>query len=320
MALKCPATAMNESATRIRWTASLMESQASRHYVITGANSGLGFENVKALAAHGAHITMAVRQPDKALAAIASEIPASLHAQIEVKQLDLADLASIRAFAESMSSPIDCLINNAGVMAPPFQRTTDGFELQFGTNHLGHFALTALLWDRIRAGHRPTIVTVSSNAHKPGNIDFENLNAEKKYSAWGAYSQSKLANLLFAFEIANKVKETGGNVRSVAAHPGYSATNLSSSVSPNLPNPMKKFFRGLEQVIAQSAEMGALPQLYAAVSHEVPASAYVGPDGWGEFRGYPKLVTPTERARDVQLGQRLWRASEELTGIRFQIS
>ena len=314
---------MTAHAVRIRWTAADMPDIRGLHFVVTGGNSGLGLVTARELARRGATVTLTSRsaaKADSALAAIADEIGLeATQANISVKMLDLASLASIEEFAAGLSdSTVDCLINNAGVMAPPFARTADGFELQFGTNHLGHFALTARLWPSLMRSDSPRIVTLASNAHKPGKIDFTNLNAEKSYSAWGAYSQSKLANLLFAFELQRRATAQGlVNVKSVAAHPGYSATNLSASVAPSIGGPIRSIAKRVEAVMGQSADMGALPQLYAATSLEIPGSAYVGPDGWGEWRGYPRLVTPIAIARSESLGAELWRVSEQLTQTSF---
>lgn len=314
---------MTAHAVRIRWTAADMPDVRGLHFVVTGGNSGLGLVTARELARAGAHVTLTSRSASKgeqALAAIAEAIGTeTAHSNITVMSLDLASLASVEEFAAALGgSTVDCLINNAGVMAPPLARTADGFELQFGTNHLGHFALTARLWPALMRSDRPRVVTLASNAHKPGKIDFTNLNAEKSYSAWGAYSQSKLANLLFAFELQRRATAQGlVNVTSVAAHPGYSATNLSASVAPSIGGPLRSLTNRIESVIGQSADMGALPQLYAATSLEIPGSAYVGPDGWGEWRGYPRLVTPIAIARSESLGAELWRVSEQLTQTSF---
>ncbi|MEN9710522.1 MAG: hypothetical protein RL441_514 [Actinomycetota bacterium] len=314
---------MTAHAVRIRWTPADMPDVRGLHFVVTGGNSGLGLVTARELARAGAKVTLTSRSASKgeaALAAISQAIGAELaHANVTVASLDLASLASIQEFAQSLSgSAVDCLINNAGVMAPPLARTADGFELQFGTNHLGHFALTARLWDSLMRSDRPRVVTLASNAHKPGKIDFTNLNAEKSYSAWGAYMQSKLANLLFAFELERRAAARGHVAfSSVAAHPGYSATNLSASVAPGIGGPLRSLTNRIESVIGQSADMGALPQLYAATSIEIPGGAYAGPDGWGEWRGYPRLVTPNPIARSESLGAELWRVSEELTHVSF---
>lgn len=310
---------MSSEAKHVQWTAENMPDVRGRHFVVTGGNGGLGYVTVQELAARGATVTLACRDVAKGKAArdvISAEVGP---VEIDVRELDLASLESIRDFSAALATaPLDCLINNAGVMAPPLSRTKDGFELQFGTNHLGHFALTGHLWSALMKAQNPRVVTLASNAHKPGKIDFDNLDASKSYSAWGAYSQSKLANLLFAFELDRRAKKHGHvNFKSIAAHPGYSATNLSSSVAPQVGGAIRRFARKVELAIGQTAAMGALPQLYAATALEVPSAAYVGPDGWGEWRGYPRLVTPMPRARDEALAARLWTVSESLTGVAF---
>jgi NAD(P)-dependent dehydrogenase (short-subunit alcohol dehydrogenase family) len=233
--------------------------------------------------------------------------------------LDLSSLVSVRDFAAHLStSPIDVLINNAGVMAPPRSETKNGFELQFGTNHLGHFALTGHLLSGLQKAENPRVITVSSNAHKAGTMNFDDLMSENAYSAWGAYGMSKLANLLFSFELQRRANAAGfKNFKAIAAHPGYSATNLSMSVAPSVTGVIRNAARVVESAIAQPAEMGALPQLYAATALEVPAGAYVGPDGWGEWRGYPKLVNATAKAKNEVDAQRLWEVSQRLTGVTY---
>jgi NAD(P)-dependent dehydrogenase (short-subunit alcohol dehydrogenase family) len=243
------------------------------------------------------------------------EAAARMTGEVAVARLDLADLASVREFAEGVHGPIDLLVNNAGVMATPLRRTADGFELQIGTNHLGHFALTGLLLDRLLAGREPRVVTVSSGAHRMGRIDFDDLNAERRrYRRWGAYGQSKLANLLFAFELQRRA---GLALLSAAAHPGYAATNLQTS-GPELDgiSLQGRAMAVFNRVVAQSDEMGALPTLYAATM-DVPPAAYVGPGGLQEMRGHPTLVSASSAARDEDAARRLWELSERLTGVSF---
>jgi NAD(P)-dependent dehydrogenase (short-subunit alcohol dehydrogenase family) len=293
----------------------------NHHAVVTGGNSGIGLETVKQLARVGATVTMAVRDMDRGRAArqkIWDEIGL---VEIDVRLLDLASLESIRDFAGPVATaPLDILINNAGVMAIPYAQTVDGFEMQFGVNHIGHFALTAHLWSALRLSQNPRVVTVASNAHKPGKIDFGQLPNMPHYSRAAAYSQSKLANLLFAFELQRRTDNAGlRNFKSIACHPGYTATNLSTGTISSLASPLKKIWRSIENAIAQPAEMGALPTLYAATAVEVPGGAYVGPDGWGEWRGHPKLVTPSPLARDHEIAEKLWRMTEEFTGIVFPL-
>jgi NAD(P)-dependent dehydrogenase (short-subunit alcohol dehydrogenase family) len=231
-------------------------------------------------------------------------------------------LASVESFAEGYragagNDGLDLLINNAGVMAPPRSETKDGFELQLGTNHLGHFALTARLLGAMEGRPDARVVTVSSNAHKMGRINFDDLQSERRYSRWIAYGQSKLADLSFALELDRRLRAAGSNVKSVAAHPGYAATNLQTAAPPLLDSLV---MRVTNVLVAQSAEMGALPLLYAASAPDVEGGSYVGPDGIGEFRGHPHLASPSRAARDEQVAERLWEVSEELTGVRFGLA
>jgi NAD(P)-dependent dehydrogenase (short-subunit alcohol dehydrogenase family) len=277
-----------------------------RTAIVTGANSGIGWETARALAANGATVVLAVRDQAKGQRAAAA-----IAGRTEVRPLDLASLESVRAFARAWDgAPIDLLINNAGVMAPPRSRTADGFEVQFGTNHLGHFALTNLLLPAVKA----RVVTVSSSVHQAGAIDFADLNWERKpYRPWRAYGQSKLANLLFTSELQRRLAQAGSPVLSTAAHPGYAATNLQGHSG----NALLTF--GMEQIgnrfFAQSAAAGALPTLYAAVA-PMPGGGFAGPGGFA-MRGAPKLVGRSAAARDDAVARRLWTASEELTGVSF---
>ena len=308
---------MTKSVQKVQWNEALMPDLTGKVVIVTGGNSGLGLENVRALATAGAEVVMACRNIDKGKSA--RDLLGIPEANIAVRELNLASLKSIRTFSQDLPyESIDILINNAGVMAPPRSPTDDGFELQFGTNHLGHFALTLLLLEKINP-ETGRIVTVSSNAHKAGKINFDDLMYGEKYSAWGAYAQSKLANLLFAFELQRRLIQAKSNILSVTAHPGYSATNLSLSVMPSVKGFFRQQFRKFEQVIAQPATMGALPQLYAAVADEVVGAGYYGPDGLGEWSGYPKAVTPIAKARDAELAKRLWMVSEVLTQQRFSL-
>jgi NAD(P)-dependent dehydrogenase (short-subunit alcohol dehydrogenase family) len=272
--------------------------------IITGANSGIGHAAAQALATAGARVVLAVRDPAKGEAAAAS-IPGTT----EVRPLDLASLDSVRAFAAAWQGEIALLINNAGVMIPPLTRTADGFELQFGTNHLGHFALTNLLLPQVTS----RVVTVSSDAHRGGAIDFDDLNWERRrYRRWRAYGQSKLANLLFTSELQRRLTQAGSNVKATAAHPGYAATNLQSHSGSRLT--AFGFALG-NRAIARDATSGALPTLYAAVA-DIPGGSFVGPGVLG-VRGAPKLVGRSAAARDEQVGRRLWTVSETLTGVTF---
>ncbi len=303
-----------------KWTAADVPDQAGRRAIVTGANSGLGFETALALAGHGADVTLAVRDMAKGEAAADQIRARSPQASLEVRRLDLADLASIDEFAwlwrESHPDGLDMLINNAGIMAIPRRDTADGFEMQLGTNHLGHFALTGRLLDAIRPEGR--IVTVSSQAHRMGRIDFEDLMGERKYGAWRAYGQSKLANLLFMRSLAERLERAGSTIASVAAHPGFASTHL-QAVAPEMKGRgwQVKIMDGVNKVMAQSAAMGALPTLYAATFPAIRSGDYVGPDGFGEQRGHPKLVGMNASARDDEAANRLWTVSEELTGVRY---
>jgi NAD(P)-dependent dehydrogenase (short-subunit alcohol dehydrogenase family) len=275
--------------------------------IVTGASSGIGLETARALAAKGATVILAVRDPAKGARAAAD-----IGGRTEIRPLDLASLESVRAFARTCAGvPVDLLINNAGVMAPPLSRTADGFELQFGTNHLGHFALTNLLLPAITQ----RVVTVSSGVHEYGRIEFGDLNWERRrYRPWLAYSQSKLANLLFTSELQRRLTAAGSPVIATAAHPGYAATNLQSHSGSKLTAFTLRQFGN--RVVAQPAAGGALPTLYAAVA-DIPGDSYAGPGGAFGLRGAPKLVARSRAARDAAVARRLWTVSEELTGVRF---
>jgi NAD(P)-dependent dehydrogenase (short-subunit alcohol dehydrogenase family) len=291
--------------TTTRWTAADLPAQSGRVVIVTGANSGIGLPTARALAEAGAHVVLAVRDTAKGEAAVES-IPAVC----EVRRLDLADLASIRAFAEAWRGDIDVLINNAGVMATPARRTADGFELQIGTNHLGHFALTNLLLPHVTG----RVVTVSSGAHRGGSIDLDDLNwRHRPYRRWSAYQQSKLANLLFTLELERRLSVAGSSIRALAAHPGYAATNLQFRSESRLGDRLMAIGNRL---FAQTDEAGARPILFAA-SQDLPGASYVGPDGLGERRGYPTLVGRTAAASDLEMAKRLWTLSEQLTGVEF---
>ena len=277
----------------------------SRTAIVTGANSGIGLGAAKQLAADGWHVVLAVRNTAKGEAAAAA-----VDGSTEVRALDLADLASVRAFAEEWTDPVDVLINNAGVMAIPLSRTADGFEMQIGTNHLGHFALTNLLLGQLT----DRVVTVSSTAHRMGKIDLDDLNYERRrYERWTAYGQSKLANLLFTLELQRRLDEAGSPLRATAAHPGWAATNLQSHTG----NPLQHVAMKIGNIVlAQSEDAGALPTVYAA-TQDIPGNSFVGPDGFQEMRGKPTLVGRTGRALDEDKARALWELSEELTGVRF---
>jgi NAD(P)-dependent dehydrogenase (short-subunit alcohol dehydrogenase family) len=279
-----------------------------RRVIITGANSGIGRSAARALAAAGAQVTLAVRDLQKG-----KQAAAAMQGDTEVRQLDLANLASVREFAAGWEGEIYLLINNAGIMIPPLSRTADGFELQFGTNHLGHFALTNLLLPHING----RVVSVSSGMHRIGTIDFNDLNWERKrYRRWPAYGQSKLANLMFSSELQRRLSAAGSDVISTAAHPGYAATNLQSHSG----NAVIALLMGqvANRLLAQDQDAGALPTLYAAVA-DIPGGAFAGPGGFQELRGAPRLVGRSKRALDEEVGKRLWTVSEDLTGTTFPL-
>jgi NAD(P)-dependent dehydrogenase (short-subunit alcohol dehydrogenase family) len=297
------------------WDVEDIPDQSGRTAVVTGANSGLGLVTARELARAGASVVMACRNLDKGHTAVEEVRAAVPEAQVQLEELDLASLASVRGFAERFRAThdgLDLLINNAGVMAPPRRRTADGFELQFGTNHLGHFALTNALLETMEGREDARVVTLSSTAHKMGRINFDNLNGDRHYFRWNAYGQSKLANLLFMLELDRRLRGSGSTVKSLAAHPGYAATNLQSAAAPMLDRLAMKVSTA---VIAQDDEMGALPILFAATEPGLEGGIYVGPDGFQEQRGHPKIVQPSGRARDPETARRLWEVSERMTAV-----
>lgn len=295
------------------WTEKDIPDQSGRVVIVTGANSGIGWDTARALAQKGATVIMACRNEEKANSA-ADQIRALNPAgKVVVMPLNLGDLNSVRAFAvafRSQNKQLDLLINNAGVMMPPYGKTRQGFEQQFGINHLGHFALTGLLLDMLNATPDARVVTVSSSSHRFGIINFDDLNWEKGYPPQRAYGQSKLANLLFTYELGRRLTQAGQKTLAVAAHPGWTATNLQQHSSP---------YRILNPIMGQSTAMGALPTLYAATAPNVHGGEYFGPDGLFELRGYPKKVGSNAPSRDEAAAQRLWTISEDLTGVKFHL-
>ncbi|NLU82381.1 oxidoreductase [Rhodococcus sp. HNM0569] len=286
------------------WTAADIPDQTGRTFVVTGANSGLGAVAARALGAKGAHVILAVRDTAKG-----ERVAAEIGANADVRRLDLADLASVESFADTVES-VDVLVNNAGVMAVPQRRTADGFEMQIGTNHLGHLALTGRLIDRIS----DRVVTMSSAMHQLGTIHLDDLNFERRrYSSWLAYGQSKLANLLFTYELQRRLAAKGSAVKALAAHPGYAATNLQGRTEGF----MDRLMPLANKVVAQSADMGALPELYAATAPDVFGGAYIGPGGPFEMRGYPKVVASNRKSHDAAVAAGLWELSEKLTGVTY---
>jgi NAD(P)-dependent dehydrogenase (short-subunit alcohol dehydrogenase family) len=290
-----------------KWTTADLADQHGRTFIITGANSGIGKQAALALADAGARVVLAVRDEAKG-----RQAAAEIGGATEVRRLDLASLESVRAFADDWSGTIDVLINNAGVMAIPHAKTADGFEMQIGTNHLGHFALTNLLLPAIT----DRVVTVSSGMHRGGVIDFDDLTWDRRpYDAWAAYRQSKLANLLFTLELARRLQTDKSEVRATAAHPGYASTNLQGRTGNKLTN----FATSIgNRIFAQSDAAGALPTLFAA-SQDLPSDSYVGPDRMAEGRGHPTLVGRSAGASNVDDAKRLWLLSEELTGVRYPV-
>lgn len=291
--------------TEQKWTSERLPSFEGRTVIVTGATSGLGRVVATQLGAKGARVVLAVRN-----VAAGEEVAATIGGGAEVRALDLADLSSVRHFAEEWEGEIDVLINNAGIMMVPKRLTTDGYESQFATNHLGHFALTNLLLPHIT----DRVVTVASSAHRWGGFDLDDLNWERRdYRTERAYGQSKISNLLFTLELQRRLEGTG--LRAYAAHPGYAATNLQGHTG----NPVKHALMALgNRVVAQSAEAGALPTLYAA-SQDLPPGSYVGPDGFGEYRGSPTLVGRTAVAADPELARKLWTESESLAGVSWPL-
>jgi NAD(P)-dependent dehydrogenase (short-subunit alcohol dehydrogenase family) len=309
--------------TNTKWNIDDIPNLDDKTVIVTGANSGLGYETSKALAAKGSQVIMACRNMEKAETA-ASEIRREVsNAKLAVMKLDLASLAQIREFADAFTRQyqgLHILCNNAGVMATPYRTTADGFELQLGTNHLGHFALTGLLLDMLLQTGAGRVVTVSSNSHTMGQINFDDLQRQKAYRKWEAYGQSKLANLLFAYELQRKLEAAGADVISVAAHPGYAATNL-QLVGPQMAGSVfqEKMMALMNRLFAQDQAMGALPTLYAATSSDVQGGDYIGPDGFMERRGHPTKVRSNEESYDEAVATALWAVSEELTGVRYKI-
>jgi len=298
-----------------KWTAADIPDLSGRVAIVTGANSGLGLITARELARRGAEVVVACRSVAKGAAAAADIKAATGGPAPRISQLDLGSLDSVRRFAGEFSDQrVDLLVNNAGVMMTPRMVTIDGFELQLGTNHLGHFALTGLLLPSLERGDSSRVVTVSSNEHKGGRLDFDDLQQEAGYSPRGAYQRSKLANAVFAIELDRRLRALAAPVMSVFAHPGYSATNLQSSGPTGV---AKALMAISNRVVAQSADRGALPTLYAATAAAVEGGQYFGPDGIAEMRGFPTRTKAIPEAYDQATGTRLWEVSEELTGVSY---
>lgn len=305
------------------WTHEDIHDLTGQTIIVTGANSGIGYEATLHLASKGADVILASRNEEKATRAIAKIQKRFPEAKTSFIQLDLADLASVQNFADTFLANhdrLDVLINNAGIMAIPKRKTADGFEMQFGTNHLGHYALTGLLIHRLIETEHSRVVNVSSVAHRTGKIRFDDLHGDRKYNPWRAYGQSKLANLLFTYELDHRLRQLHADTIVVACHPGYSSTNLLTA-GPQMNNSslMAKMNTLSTQVLAQSAYMGALPTLYAATADDVAGGDYIGPDGLMEMRGYPKKVKSNAASQNVEHGRKLWEVSSQLTGIHYDV-
>lgn len=303
-----------------KWTANAMPDQSGRTFLVTGANSGLGWETSLALARKNAHVVMTSRSMDKGHAArmeILKQVP---NASLDVMQLDLASLANVRAFVDAFKAKyhkLDGLINNAGVMAIPREETVDGFEMQFATNHLGPFALTGWLLDVLLKTPQGRVVTVSSSANYTGDINFDDLMGEKAYTRYGMYSQTKLANVLFAFELQRKLEAADASTMSLAVHPGLANTNLQRTTYHTTGSVIERtIYQIVMPLLAHSQAIGALPQLYAATAPDVDPHAFIGVK-YNPLRGHPRPVKAAKQAYDVDLAARLWKVSEELTGVHY---
>ena len=298
-----------------KWDVSNIVDQKGKVAIVTGASSGIGFEAAKVLANKNARVILAVRNLDKGKSALEKIKSQNANANVTVMVLDLADLSFVRKFVDDLKkqfSRLDLLINNVGVMIPPYSKTKDGFELQFGTNHLGHFALTGLLIDLITKTPESRIVNVSSNAHKYGNLNFNDLNWDRrKYKAWKAYGDSKISNLYFTYELKSWLEKNKSNIKVTAAHPGWTATDLQRHSG---------LFEFLNGFFAMKPEQGALPTLRAAIDETAQSGDYFGPDGWQEWKGYPKKVESNNLSHDKTTAKKLWDVSEELTSVNFSLN
>jgi len=295
-----------------KWNAENIPDQSGKVAVVTGANSGIGYEMARELARKGAMVVMACRSRSRGETAVSQIRQENPNANVELMLLNLGDLASVRHFADEFNNRydrLDVLINNAGIMMPPFGKTADGFEVQFGVNHLGHFALTGLLLDLITRTPKSRIVSVSSMGHRMGKVDFDNLNAEQSYSKQGAYGLSKLANLLFTYELQRRFEAAGVDAIAAAAHPGWTATNLQAHTW---------YFRLLNPLMAQNPPMGALPTLYAATAPDAQGGGYYGPGGWQAMKGYPAKEQSSDSSHDTAVAAKLWTVSEELTNVQYR--
>ncbi len=308
-----------------KWTTADLPDLSGRTIVVTGANSGLGYEGTRAFADAGAHVVMACRSVERGERA-REELRAETDpdGRLAVAECDLADLSSVASFAESFAADHDdlhVLCNNAGVMAVPRGETADGFELQLGVNHLGHFALTGHLLDRLRETDGETrVVNQSSGVHERGEVDFEDLQSEASYDKWGAYAQSKLANLLFTYELDRRLDAAGADVTSVGCHPGYADTGLQRRGPEQSGSTLRLYgMKVANALFAQSAARGALPMLYAATADAIEGGEYVGPGGFMNMRGYPEVQRSSDRSYDEATARRLWDRSTELTGVEYDL-
>jgi len=303
------------------WTADDIGDLTGHTILVTGANSGIGLETARCLAGSGATVLLACRDTAKAERALHDIVATHPAAELDVVELDLADLTSVEVAAAKVAQDhprLDVLVNNAGVMGLPYRQTVDGFELQFGTNHLGHFALTGRLLDSLLAAPAPRVVTVSSGLHRIGRMDFDNLDGTKGYRKWSAYGMSKLANLLYTSELQRRASAAGSALRAVAAHPGYAHTNLQTTGPRMAGAKLEELASHAGNfLLSQSPQMGALPSLRAAVGAGIEGGDYLGPRGPFEMRGHPVRVSPSRAARDTATARRLWEVSEDLTGVRF---
>jgi NAD(P)-dependent dehydrogenase (short-subunit alcohol dehydrogenase family) len=302
-----------------KWTEDHVADQSGRIALVTGANSGIGWETARVLANAGARVLVACRNSERGHDAVQRIMASKPRGEAEFLQLDLADLDAVRATVDRFPHDrLDLLINNAGVMATPLQRTAQEFEMQFGVNHLGHFALTGLLLPRLLTTPDSRIVSVSSTGHRPGRLHFDDLNWESGYKPWAAYFQSKLANLLFTYELQRRLIAAGSEAKALASHPGGSKTNLGHENPGGLLNTLLSVLRPLiERFLLQSSAMGALPTLRAAVDPEARGGEYYGPNGFNEQTGHPVRVDSSERSKDRDVAERLWRESEALTGVVY---
>ena len=300
--------------SKVKWDSNNIPDQKGRVTIVTGSSSGIGYETARVLAEKNATVIIAVRNLEKGNAAAEKILGQYPNADVKVMELDLANLKSVRKFAAEFKndfSRLDLLINNAGVMMPPYSKTKDGFELQFGTNHLGHFALTGLLFNLIKSTSGSRIVNVSSGAHIYGDLEFDDLNWEKRpYKKMKSYADSKIANLYFTYELQKRAEINGGNLLVTASHPGWTATELQRHAG---------LIRFLNNFFSQDITMGALPTLYAAVGEDVKGGDYYGPSGWREMKGYPKKVESNELSHDQEIARKLWEISEELTGVKYNL-